>query len=81
MFLFWYAWIKGSTWILIFDVNKSLEFRTISKKITSFAMGKSYFFIRMMVIKVNEEHYLYALAFLSFKRATYNASWSPVSFL
>ncbi|CAA7404848.1 unnamed protein product [Spirodela intermedia] len=33
------AWVNGSTWIPIFDVDNSLDFGTVSKKITSFTMG------------------------------------------
>ncbi|XP_078433148.1 rhodanese/Cell cycle control phosphatase superfamily protein [Wolffia australiana] len=33
------AWVKGSTWIPIFDVDNSLEFGTLSRKVSSFAMG------------------------------------------
>ncbi|XP_011625115.2 rhodanese-like domain-containing protein 11, chloroplastic [Amborella trichopoda] len=33
------AWVKGSTWIPIFDVDNNLEFGTLSKKITNFVMG------------------------------------------
>ncbi|CAA6668022.1 unnamed protein product [Spirodela intermedia] len=33
------AWVKGSTWIPIFEVDNSLDFGTVSKKITSFTMG------------------------------------------
>lgn len=34
------AWVKGSTWIPIFDVDASLELRTLSLKATNFLMGK-----------------------------------------
>ncbi|WMV58755.1 hypothetical protein MTR67_052140 [Solanum verrucosum] len=33
------AWVKGSTWIPIFDVDTSLELRTLSLKATNFLMG------------------------------------------
>ncbi|TMX03186.1 hypothetical protein EJD97_017821 [Solanum chilense] len=33
------AWVKGSTWIPIFDVDASLELRTLSLKATNFLMG------------------------------------------
>ncbi|KAL5544045.1 hypothetical protein UlMin_007829 [Ulmus minor] len=33
------AWIKGSTWIPVFDVDDSLDAGTISRKFTSFVMG------------------------------------------
>ncbi|XP_055802039.1 rhodanese-like domain-containing protein 11, chloroplastic [Solanum dulcamara] len=33
------AWVKGSTWIPIFDVDTSLELRTLSWKATNFLMG------------------------------------------
>ncbi|KAH6770567.1 Rhodanese/Cell cycle control phosphatase superfamily protein, partial [Perilla frutescens var. hirtella] len=33
------AWVKGSTWIPIFDVDGSLDAGTLSRKITGFMMG------------------------------------------
>ncbi|KAK2388934.1 Rhodanese/Cell cycle control phosphatase superfamily protein [Trifolium repens] len=33
------AWVKGSTWIPIFDVDNGLDVGTIPKKVTNFAMG------------------------------------------
>ncbi|MCE3049417.1 hypothetical protein HAX54_044794 [Datura stramonium] len=33
------AWVKGSTWIPIFDVDTSLELGTLSQKATNFLMG------------------------------------------
>ncbi|PIN18979.1 Rhodanese-related sulfurtransferase [Handroanthus impetiginosus] len=33
------AWVKGSTWIPIFDVDERLDAGTISRKITDFMMG------------------------------------------
>ncbi|XP_044486139.1 rhodanese-like domain-containing protein 11, chloroplastic isoform X1 [Mangifera indica] len=33
------AWVKGSTWIPIFDVDNGFDAGTLSKKITTFAMG------------------------------------------
>ncbi|XP_022135280.1 rhodanese-like domain-containing protein 11, chloroplastic isoform X1 [Momordica charantia] len=33
------AWIKGSTWIPIFDVDDKLDPGTLSRKVTSFMMG------------------------------------------
>eukprot|EP00262_Sarcandra_glabra_P009599 TRINITY_DN24032_c0_g1_i1.p1 TRINITY_DN24032_c0_g1~~TRINITY_DN24032_c0_g1_i1.p1 ORF type:complete len:295 (+),score=60.38 TRINITY_DN24032_c0_g1_i1:119-1003(+) len=33
------AWVKGSTWIPIFDVNNTYDVATVSKKITNFVMG------------------------------------------
>ncbi|OVA20566.1 Rhodanese-like domain [Macleaya cordata] len=33
------AWVKGSTWIPIFDVDDKLDAGTVSKKITDFMMG------------------------------------------
>ncbi|GAU40426.1 hypothetical protein TSUD_136730 [Trifolium subterraneum] len=33
------AWVKGSTWIPIFDVDSGLDVGTIPKKVTNFAMG------------------------------------------
>ncbi|KAL3642298.1 Rhodanese-like domain-containing protein 11, chloroplastic [Castilleja foliolosa] len=33
------AWVKGSTWIPIFDVDSRLDAGTISKKVTGFMMG------------------------------------------
>lgn len=33
------AWVKGSVWIPIFDVDNSSDLGTISKKITNFVMG------------------------------------------
>lgn len=33
------AWVKGSTWIPIFDVDTSLGFGTLSQKATNFLMG------------------------------------------
>jgi len=33
------AWIKGSTWVPIFDNDDNLDAGTLSKKVTSFAMG------------------------------------------
>ncbi|XP_059289320.1 rhodanese-like domain-containing protein 11, chloroplastic isoform X2 [Lycium ferocissimum] len=33
------AWVKGSTWIPIFDVDTSLELGTLSRKATNFLMG------------------------------------------
>ncbi|XP_042018415.1 rhodanese-like domain-containing protein 11, chloroplastic [Salvia splendens] len=33
------AWVKGSTWIPIFDVDNSLDAGTLSRKITGFMMG------------------------------------------
>ncbi|XP_073225173.1 rhodanese-like domain-containing protein 11, chloroplastic isoform X2 [Cicer arietinum] len=33
------AWVRGSTWIPIFDVDNGLDVGTIPRKITNFAMG------------------------------------------
>ncbi|CAL5203261.1 unnamed protein product [Lathyrus oleraceus] len=33
------AWVKGSTWIPIFDVDNGLDIGTIPRKVTNFAMG------------------------------------------
>ncbi|XP_047262902.1 rhodanese-like domain-containing protein 11, chloroplastic isoform X4 [Capsicum annuum] len=33
------AWVKGSTWIPIFDVDTSLEVGTLSRRATNFLMG------------------------------------------
>ncbi|PON85224.1 Rhodanese-like domain containing protein [Trema orientale] len=33
------AWVKGSTWISIFDVDDSLDPGTLSRKLTTFVMG------------------------------------------
>ncbi|XP_060188522.1 rhodanese-like domain-containing protein 11, chloroplastic [Lycium barbarum] len=33
------AWVKGSTWIPVFDVDTSLELGTLSRKATNFLMG------------------------------------------
>lgn len=33
------AWVKGSTWIPIFDVDYGLDIGTIPRKVTNFAMG------------------------------------------
>ncbi|XP_078172044.1 rhodanese/Cell cycle control phosphatase superfamily protein isoform X1 [Carex rostrata] len=33
------AWVKGSTWIPIFDLDNALDLGIVSKKITNFAMG------------------------------------------
>ncbi|XP_076921473.1 rhodanese-like domain-containing protein 11, chloroplastic [Bidens hawaiensis] len=33
------AWVKGSTWIPIFDVDTQLDAGTISRKVTSYMMG------------------------------------------
>lgn len=33
------AWVKGSTWIPIFDVDVSIDMQTLAKKITNFVMG------------------------------------------
>ncbi|XP_026661562.1 rhodanese-like domain-containing protein 11, chloroplastic isoform X2 [Phoenix dactylifera] len=33
------AWVKGSTWIPIFDVDSSVDMQTLAKKITNFVMG------------------------------------------
>ncbi|CAN0900316.1 Rhodanese-like domain-containing protein 11, chloroplastic [Linum grandiflorum] len=33
------AWVKGSTWIPMFEVDSSVDIGAISKKITSFVMG------------------------------------------
>ncbi|CAJ2644515.1 rhodanese-like domain-containing protein 11, chloroplastic isoform X2 [Trifolium pratense] len=33
------AWVKGSTWIPIFDVDNGLDVGTIPRKVTNFAMG------------------------------------------
>ncbi|XP_038880013.1 rhodanese-like domain-containing protein 11, chloroplastic isoform X2 [Benincasa hispida] len=33
------AWVKGSTWIPIFDVDDKLDPGTLSRKVTSFMMG------------------------------------------
>lgn len=33
------AWVKGSTWIPIFDVDDKMDAGTLSKKVSNFAMG------------------------------------------
>ncbi|EXB94454.1 hypothetical protein L484_018955 [Morus notabilis] len=33
------AWVKGSTWIPIFEVDNRLDSGTVSRKVTSFVMG------------------------------------------
>lgn len=33
------AWVKGSTWIPIFDVDDKFDAGTLSRQITSFVMG------------------------------------------
>ncbi|KAL5550473.1 hypothetical protein UlMin_000649 [Ulmus minor] len=33
------AWVKGSTWIPVFDVDDSMDAGTISRKFSSFVMG------------------------------------------
>nr|XP_010929930.1 rhodanese-like domain-containing protein 11, chloroplastic isoform X2 [Elaeis guineensis] len=33
------AWVKGSTWIPIFDLETSVDMQTLAKKITNFVMG------------------------------------------
>lgn len=33
------AWVKGSTWVSIFDVDESLDAGALSRKITGFMMG------------------------------------------
>ncbi|XP_020081833.1 rhodanese-like domain-containing protein 11, chloroplastic isoform X1 [Ananas comosus] len=33
------AWVKGSTWIPIFDVDNNVDFGALSKQITNFVMG------------------------------------------
>ncbi|XP_054805186.1 rhodanese-like domain-containing protein 11, chloroplastic isoform X2 [Prosopis cineraria] len=33
------AWVKGSTWIPIFDVDSNLDAGTLAKKVTNFVMG------------------------------------------
>ncbi|KAL8458001.1 hypothetical protein ACS0TY_034937 [Phlomoides rotata] len=33
------AWVKGSTWVPIFDVDENLDAGTLSRKITGFMMG------------------------------------------
>ncbi|XP_016490711.1 rhodanese-like domain-containing protein 11, chloroplastic isoform X3 [Nicotiana tabacum] len=35
------AWVKGSTWIPIFDVDTSLELGILSRKATNFLLGRS----------------------------------------
>lgn len=35
------AWVKGSDWIPIFDVDDRLDAGTLSKKATNFVMGTS----------------------------------------
>lgn len=35
------AWVKGSSWIPIFENDDNLDAGTLSKKVTSFAMGTS----------------------------------------
>lgn len=38
------AWVKGSTWIPIFDVDEQLEAGTIVRKVTDFVMGTRKYF-------------------------------------
>jgi len=33
------AWVKGSTWIPIFDVDTSVDLGGLSKKVSNFVMG------------------------------------------
>lgn len=37
--LYMQAWVRGSTWIPIFDVENTGDIGTLSKKITNFVMG------------------------------------------
>ncbi|AEE84952.1 Rhodanese-like domain-containing protein 11 [Arabidopsis thaliana] len=55
------AWIKGSTWVPIFDNDDNLDAGTLSKKVTSFAMGgwwsgaPTLSFNRLFLSKVEEK--------------------------
>lgn len=33
------AWVKGSTWIPVFDVDTSVDLGGLSKKVSNFVMG------------------------------------------
>lgn len=46
------AWVKGSTWIPIFDVDDKLDPGTLSRKVTSFMMGTKAFAISSLKTKV-----------------------------
>ncbi|CAL9226731.1 unnamed protein product [Arabidopsis halleri] len=55
------AWVKGSTWVPIFDNDDNLDAGTLSKKVTSFAMGgwwsgaPTLSFNRLFLSKVEEK--------------------------
>ncbi|KAL8513862.1 hypothetical protein ACS0TY_013106 [Phlomoides rotata] len=42
------AWVKGSTWVPIFDVDENLDAGTLSRKITGFMMGNGTFFVQKL---------------------------------
>ena len=58
------AWVKGSTWIPIFDVDDKFDAGTLSRKVTNFVMGNIIPFILYFMNCVNFQISIILLHFI-----------------
>lgn len=54
------AWVKGSTWIPIFDVENTFDAGTIPRKVTNFIMGIALIYVSFYYVRTC---FVYLLSF------------------